>query len=51
MPRKWRFRIVDILACIEKIETYTTDMDRQQFAANDLVIDAVLRNLKIIGGQ
>ena len=39
----------DILLAIQKISRYTSQMDHDAFLADDLVIDAVARNLEIIG--
>jgi uncharacterized protein with HEPN domain len=39
----------DILEAISKIERYTLDLDEQQFRSDDLICDAVVRNLEIIG--
>jgi uncharacterized protein with HEPN domain len=39
----------DILDSINKIETYSQEMTFDEFAANSLVFDAVVRNLEIIG--
>lgn len=47
--RGWTFRIQDILKAIEKIEAFTKDMTVVEFRKNELVIDAVIRNLEIIG--
>ena len=47
--RDWRFRIQDILKSIQKIEAYIEDMTASQFKKNELVIDAIVRNLEIIG--
>ena len=47
--KEWAFRIQDILRSIDKIETFTSKMTFSQFKKNDLVIDAVVRNLEIIG--
>ena len=41
--------LYDILECIEKIERYTKEMDFNDFVKNELVVDAVIRNLEIIG--
>lgn len=50
MPsRDWRLRIEDILECIAKIERYTTGATYKQFALDDKTVDAVIRNLTIIG--
>lgn len=38
-----------MLAAIEKIQTYTADIDEIGFLGNGLIQDAVLRNLEIIG--
>jgi len=42
-------RIQDILRAIEKIGRFTKRMTLNQFKKNELVIDAVVRNLEIIG--
>lgn len=46
-------RLVDYLAhileAIERIDRYTHDMDEVAFLSNDLVQDAVVRNLEIVG--
>jgi uncharacterized protein with HEPN domain len=47
--RDWHFRIQDILKSIQKIESYIEGMTAAQFKKNELVIDAVVRNLEIIG--
>lgn len=39
----------DIMLAIQKISRYTSQMDHEAFLADDLVIDAVARNLEIIG--
>lgn len=48
-----RQRLADYLAhildAIERIDTYTEDMDEVGFLDNQLVQDAVIRNLEIIG--
>lgn len=38
----------NILECIVKIETYTTS-GKQEFMSSDLIQDAVIRNLEIVG--
>ena len=49
MSRDFRFYLLDILDSIEKIRSYTHEMSREKFAADDKTIDAVVRNLEIIG--
>jgi uncharacterized protein with HEPN domain len=38
-----------ILRAIERIDRYTADMDEAGFLSSDLVQDAVIRNIEIIG--
>ena len=50
MPhRQWKLHIRHILDAIAKIRVYTAGMSLETFSANDLVVDAVLRNFMIIG--
>jgi uncharacterized protein with HEPN domain len=50
MPeRDWHLRIYDITDAIEKIQKYTNGMFFSEFHADDRTIDAVLRNLEVIG--
>lgn len=39
----------DILAAIEKIEVYTRNMTYDEFRNDGMMVDAVIRNLEIIG--
>lgn len=48
-PRRWDIRVRDILAAIEKINEYTKGYDLQNFEGDSKTIDAVVRNLEIIG--
>jgi len=47
--RDYRLFLEDILMSIQKIEKYTANLTFETFSENDLVIDAVIRNLEIIG--
>ena len=47
--RSARFYAEDIVQCMEKIEEYLRGMSYAAFEKNDLVVDAVLRNLEVIG--
>jgi uncharacterized protein with HEPN domain len=47
--RNWPLRISDILEAIAKVSRYTAGMDPDSFAADDKTVDAVLRNLELIG--
>jgi uncharacterized protein with HEPN domain len=48
-PRDWRLRIDDILEAINRIDAYTRGMTEETFAQDSRTIDAVVRNLEIIG--
>ena len=39
----------DILECMNRIETYTEGVDYDSFCRNQMLIDAVIRNLEVIG--
>jgi uncharacterized protein with HEPN domain len=39
----------DILECAEKISRYTLDVSKNEFEADTMIQDAVIRNLEIIG--
>ncbi len=49
MQKRYDFYIKDILECIRKIEKYTQTINYKEFCSKDLVVDAVTRNLEIIG--
>ena len=48
-PRSWRVRIEDILEALDNIEDYVVGLDLDAFHADRKTIDAVERNLEIIG--
>jgi len=47
--RQWRLRLEDIVEAISRIERHVAGMDYQAFQADDKTVDAVLRNLLVIG--
>lgn len=49
MPREWQLFVRDMAEACEKVQRYCKGMDEYEFFANELVHDAVLRNLTIIG--
>jgi len=49
MPRDPRVYIVDILDAIQRILSYTENMDFVAFAKSSITFDAVVRNLEVIG--
>ena len=48
-PREWRLRVDDILEAIAKIEQYVNGLSFEQFQADPKTVDAVVRNLEVIG--
>jgi uncharacterized protein with HEPN domain len=49
MPRDFRVYLDDILAAIGKILRYTAGLSSEEFAADEKTLDAVIRNLEIVG--
>lgn len=49
MPRKIEERIDDIIRSCEKIVRFTSGMTRDELFEQEVVLDAVLRNIEIIG--
>lgn len=49
MRRDFKIYLQDILEAIRKIEKYTKGLNFKSFKASSQVIDAVIRNLEIIG--
>ncbi len=49
MPRDYRIYLEDILDAARKVIQYTEGVSRQNFAADTKTLDAVLRNLEVIG--
>jgi uncharacterized protein with HEPN domain len=47
--RDWKILFEDILESIGKIEQYTKGIAFNDFAVNSMTIDAVVRNIEIIG--
>ena len=44
-----RMYIEDILDAIDKIEGYIKGLEYEEFIQNDMVVDAIIRNLEVIG--
>jgi len=50
MPeRDWKLFLRDITTCIERIGLYTAGLERKDFFADQKTMDAVMRNLEVIG--
>lgn len=48
-PREWRFYLDDMIGFAQKVLAYTATLDQTGFVANELVYDATIRNLELIG--
>lgn len=49
MPRDSKVYLDDMKEAITKIQTYTREMTFESFTEKEIVVDAVIRNLAIIG--
>ena len=49
MPRDYEVYLEDIRDAIGKVKRYTTNLSREAFENDDKTVDAVVRNLEIIG--
>lgn len=49
MSREWRCFLDDIVECCQKIQRYIDGYDLNRLLNDDRTMDAVLRNLEIIG--
>ena len=47
--RYWKLRVEDIIICTERINIYVDNMNYEDFTSDQKTIDAVVRNLEIIG--
>ena len=47
--RNWQFRLQDIQEALERIEQYIAGVDLTQWHLDTKTVDAVIRNLEIIG--
>ncbi len=47
--RAWRFYLDDMIAFAGKVMAYTAGLDQAGFVGNELIYDATLRNLELIG--
>ncbi len=48
-PRSWKSRIEDILQAAARIRRYTYGMSFETFGADEKTVDAVVRNLTVVG--
>jgi len=49
MSQEYKVYLADMLEAVKKIKQYTKGLDKGSFEENDLVVDASIRNLLIIG--
>lgn len=49
MPRDYKIYLEDILEAVRKIHSYTAGLSLQSFARDSKTVDAVVRNLEVIG--
>lgn len=49
MRRTYKLFVEDILEATEKIKRYTRGLTYETFVKNEMVVDAVIRNLEMIG--
>ena len=49
MPRDYSVYLQDILEAIAKVQRYTGHLSEKAFASDEKTIDAVVRNLEVIG--
>ncbi|OGW72652.1 MAG: hypothetical protein A2Y02_02895 [Omnitrophica bacterium GWA2_52_12] len=49
MPRDYKVYLDDILLAIQRIQTYTAGYTKEKFCDDMRTIDAVVRNLEVIG--
>jgi uncharacterized protein with HEPN domain len=49
MPRDYKLYLSDMLEALERIQEYTRNITYRDFARSNITIDAVVRNLEVIG--
>ena len=47
--RDWKLFVEDILECVRKIEQYIQNTEFKDFESDSKTVDAVVRNLEVIG--
>ncbi len=47
--RDWAVYLDDMIGCSEKVMAYTAGLNQDAFLADNLIYDATLRNLELIG--
>lgn len=49
MPKDFKVYLEDVMDAVAKIEKYMANLSFEEFRKNEMVIDATIRNLEIIG--
>ena len=49
MPRDYKVYLDDIVEAAKRIASYTTGLNQEQFSTDAKTLDAVVRNLEVIG--
>ena len=49
MPRDFRVYLEDVAGAIAKVRRYVAGMSKESFASDEKTVDAVVRNLEVIG--
>ena len=49
MPRDYKVYLDDVLLAIQRIQSYTAEYTKEKFCSDLRTIDAVVRNLEVIG--
>ena len=49
MSREWTIYVRDMVACCDRILTYTEGVSRKAFDQRGMVFDATVRNLELLG--
>ena len=49
MSREYKLFVLDVIEFCEKVIRYTTGKQEHEFFADEMALDAVMRNLELIG--
>jgi uncharacterized protein with HEPN domain len=49
VSREWRFYLDDMIACCDRILSYSRGLDRSTFNAGGMAYDAIIRNVELLG--
>ena len=49
MSKSYKIYLKDILKCIKKVERYIKNCSKENFLKNEMLVDAIIRNLDVMG--